>query len=1114
MSEPFGSLGVGAPPDSVPGGGRPFVGRARELLELEAGLDRGRIPEAPLYLITGEPGIGKTRLMQEVEPLASSHGWRVLAARCWEGGGAPAYWPWIQVVRAAGGSFEALSAAPKRGATTSLDPETVRFRLFDDVTRFLYDAARERPVVVMLDDLHAADEPSLLLLRFLAIAPQTDRLLIVATYRKHEIAVRERAELFGDLVRLGHRIHVGGLKRDDVGAYVERAVGHSPSPVVVERLHDVTGGNPFFLGEIVRELLAAGPSIESTLGDAKVRIPEEVRALIRRRVAGLSKEAGGLLRTAAVVGREFDLQILERTSRLSVGRLLNVLQEAADAGIITQMAGGSSYSFAHDLVRDTLYDDLAPSRRLELHERIGRVIEAVAEHDLESHLAEIAHHYAQSAPLGHAREAVDYSVRAGDRAAAVLAYEDAAGHYARALQLLPQADHGPADRCEILLRLGDVHWRSGDAEVAEATFEEAAVLAGSIQQSEGLARAALGHVACRARLTLGALLIGAKTPRGSKAVGMLQEALEALPLGDSGLRARLLARLATELYNTERPEVRLEVSDQAVEMARRLGDPEALVEALLGRHWASLAPDLVDARLANAGEMLSVATAMGDLEMAILARHCRLHAYLELGDIRTVDTELDAMASLADRSGQPFHRWHVVCLRATRAILEGRLEDGVRLAEEALRIGKIRHSEFGSYMFEFAHGVAIGWTNGTLDRLGNTIRGHGERYPGIARWRDALLAAELGDEVAARFELERHASGDFADLPLDGLWILHVCSLAQAAVLVRDERHAARLYQLLLPYAGRLAVSVSTLPFGPVAMRLGMLASLRGRWDEAESHFEAATKLCEEIGARPAMAHVLIEHARALFDRGKAAEKDRAEDLSNRAAGLARGLGLNGLAERASALSRSTRPGFGGRAHEEAVFRREGEYWTVAYAGRMARLRGTKGMRYIACLLASPGKELHVLELVQVSEGAPAIVETVDVGGAAEAGLRTSGLATVGGVLDARAKEEYRRRLKDLSDEREEARSWNDEERKARIDAEIDALTRELTGALGLGGASRDFPSPAERARVAVTKAIRSAARAIARECPPLGDHLAASLRTGRFCSYAPPGEAPPRWAL
>ncbi len=1065
-----------------------------------------------MYLITGEPGIGKTRLMQEVEPLASSRGWRVLTARSWEGGGAPAYWPWIQIVREAGGSFEALSAAPRRGASTSLDPETVRFRLFDDVTRFLRDVASEHPVVVMLDDLHAADEPSLLLLRFLASAPQPDRLLILTTYREHEIAVGERAELFGDLVRLGHRIHVGGLRREDVGTYVERVVGHPLAPAVEARLHDVTGGNPFFLGEVVRELLVAGPDIERALGDAKVRIPQEVRALIRRRVAGLSTEAGGLLRTAAVVGREFDLRILERTSRLSVGRLVNVLQEAADAGIITQAEGGR-YSFAHDLVRETLYDDLVPSRRLELHQRIGRVIEAVATHDLESHLAEIAHHFARSAPLGHAREAVDYSVRAGDRAASVLAYEDAASHYARALGLLPQTDHPPVERCEILLRLGDVQWRSGDAEVAEATFEEAAALAGSILEPERLARAALGHVACRARLTLGALLFGAKTPRGSKAVGMLQEALEALPSGDSGLRARVLARLATELYNTERPEVRLEVSDQAVEMARRLGDPEALVEALLGRHWASLAPDLVEARLANAGEMLSVATAMGDLEMALLARHCRLHAYLELGDIRAVDAELDAMASLADRSGQPFHRWHVVCLRATRAIIEGRLEDGVRLAEEALRIGKIRHSEFGSYMFEFAHGVAIGWANGTLDEVRDTIHQHGVRYPGIARWRDALLAAETRDGVAARFELERHAGGDFADLPPDGLWILHVCSLAHAAVLVRDERRAARLYELLLPYAERLAVSVSTLPFGPVAMRLGMLASLLGRWDEAESHFEAAAKLCEEIGARPAMVHVLIEHARALSERGGALGQARAEELSDRAVELARELGLGGLAERAAALS-STGSGSGRRSDEGAVFRKEGEYWTVAYGGRMARLRGTKGMGYIACLLASPGKELHVLELVQTSEGAPAIVETVDAGAAAEAGLRSSGLETTGRVLDARAKDEYRRRLKDLSDEREEARSWNDEEREARIDAETDALTRELAGALGLGGASRDLPSPAERARVAVTKAIRSAARTIARECPPLGDHLAVSLRTGRFCSYAPPGEAPPSWIL
>ena len=1083
-------------------------------MELEAALDRGGLAGPSLYLITGEPGIGKTRLMQEMEPLASSRGWRVFAARCWEGGGAPAYWPWIQIVREAGGSFEDLSAAPLRGAATSLDPEAVRFRLFDDVTGFLRDATSERPVLVMLDDLHAADEPSLLLLRFIATASQPDRLLILSTYREGETSVRDQAELFGDLVRLGHRIHVGGLKREDVGVYVERVVGQSQSHVVVERIHDITGGNPFFLGEIVRELLAAGPSIENTLRDDEVRIPEEVRALIRRRAAGVSKEAGGLMRTAAVVGREFDLRILERTSRLSVSRLLNVLQEAVDAGIITQTAGGSSYSFSHGLVRDTLYDDLLPSRRLELHERIGRVIEAVAEHDLESRLPELAHHYAQSAPLGHAREAVDYSVRAGDRAAAVLAYEGAAGHYARALQLLPQTDHGPTDRCEILLRLGDVQWRSGDAEVAEATFEEAAALAGSIPEPEGLARAALGYVACRARLTLGALLLGAKTPRGSKAVGMLQEALEALPSGDSGLRARLLARLATELYNTERPEVRLEVSDQAVEMARRLGDPEALVEALLGRHWASLAPDLVDARLANAGEMLSVATAMGDLEMAILARHCRLHAYLELGDIRSVDAELDAMTSLADRSGQPFHRWHVVCLQATRAILEGRLEDGVRLAEEALRIGRIRHSEFGSYIFEFAHRVAIGWTNGTLDELRDTIHRHGKRYPGIARWRDALLAAELRDQVAARFELERHVSRDFADLPLDGLWILHVSSLAQAAVLVRDERRAARLYELLLPYAGRLAVSVSTLPFGPVAMRLGMLASLLGRWDEAESHFEAGTKLCEEIGARPAMARALIEHARSLFDRGGAVEKDRAEDLSNRAAGLAQGLGLEGLAERALALSRSARSGLGGRGDEEAVFRREGEYWTVAYAGGMARLRGTKGMRYIACLLASPGKEFHVLELVRASEGHPAIAETVDVGTAAEAGLQGSGLEAAGRVLDARAKDEYRHRLKELGDEREEARSWNDKEREARIDAEIDALTRELTGALGLGGASRDLPFPAERARVAVTKAIRSASRAIARECPSLGEHLAVSLRTGRFCSYAPPGEAPPRWAL
>ncbi|MBA3263236.1 MAG: AAA family ATPase [Thermoleophilaceae bacterium] len=429
MSEKLASTEVSSP--RTPG--RPFVGRVTELEELRAALDLTAARRGFLFLLSGEPGIGKTRLMHELAREAGERGWRVAAGRCWEEGGAPAYWPWIQAVRALGGDFERLAARPGE----SVDPQTVRFRLFNAVAEFLVDTAQARPLVVVLDDLHAADAASLVMLRFVSEAVADAPVLVVGSYREREARLHERPESFAELVRVATRVSLQGLSVDEVEAYFAGVTGGDAPRSPAARLHVLTGGNPFFLGEVVRlvahdTLLDGGAAL-----DPMGRVPEEVRTLLRRRIADLPQDAVEALRVAAVVGREFNFRVLERTCRVSVARLLDVLAEACDAGVITEdPAFPRRYAFVHELVRETLYDDLAAAQRLELHRMIGAVLEELYRNDLDPHLSEIAHHLALAAPVGDVSAAVGYLVRAGDRAASLLAYEEAGVHYERALGLL------------------------------------------------------------------------------------------------------------------------------------------------------------------------------------------------------------------------------------------------------------------------------------------------------------------------------------------------------------------------------------------------------------------------------------------------------------------------------------------------------------------------------------------------------------------------------------------------------------------------------------------------------------------------------------------------------
>jgi len=1032
---------------------RPFVGRAQELKDLDAGLAEATDGRGSLVLLAGEPGIGKTRLMAELGRRAADRDVLVVTGRCWEEGGAPPYWPWIQVIRSLGGDLERLAAATAPAGDrrpVGVVPQGDRLRLFDDVARLLSAAAEERPVLLTLDDVHAADEPSLLMLRFLGDALARSRVLVVASYRETERRLRHLAPLFAELARVGRRVALRGLTPAELAAYVTTVTGTPPAPETVTRLSTVTGGNPFFLGEVVRLLAAPEPAAYAPAGrDPLLQIPEEVRVLIRRRVAALSREAGTVLRIASVTGREFDLPVLQAASRIPTLRLVALLREAAAAGLLIDLGGAAHrHSFAHELVRETLYDDLTPGRRFSLHRDIGRLLVDLHGDDLGPHLSEVARHLALAAPVGNAAEAVDYLVRAGHHAAKLFAYEEATAHYLQALDLLPLDNGGPARRSDLLLRLGEAQWRAGDGAQARTTYEQAIELARRTGDGDVLARAALGYVTA-----LGGFLLYARFEVGGTGVRLLEEALAVLPRQDSSLRALLMAHLALEMWSGNEPvDLRMTVSQDAIDMARRLGDSEALGTALHARHWALTTPGMARERLAQTEEMLHVATETRDATIEFLAHNARFHCFLELCDRRGMEAESLAMSELAARLRQPFYRWHTVCLQTLRATLDGRFADA-------------------------------------------------ERFPWIPRWRDALAAADLGDRAAARRELDT-LGGDVGHLSRDGLWVLHLCALAETCVLAGDRRRAHQLYTALLPRAQDNAVSYTQQPFGPVALRLGQLAVLLGRWQDAEEHFSTALARCELLGARAIRIRVLLEHAAALAARREPADRSRLDALLGEADALCQELGTPELAARVADLRRSC------GEPETAVFRREGATWTLAYGGTTVRLPDLKGLHYLRQLLRAPGREVHVLELVQAVEGVPGRPAT-----AADDDLAETGAGTIP-LLDAQAKAAYRRRLHELAAELAEARDWADTGRVERLEDEAEALRRELARAVGLGGRDRSAPTPAERARVSVTKSVRAAIKAIDRCAPSLGQHLADSVRTGRMCVYAPPAAAPPRWTV
>src|SRR5262245_20018365 len=573
-----------------------FVGRERELDTLASGLHDAASGRPRYFLVTGDAGIGKTRTVEELIRRTRLPEARVLWGRAPEQAGAPSYWAWIRVLEhdatrgdartrqetwAGDGPVLAYLVPAIRQRCQEVEPAPpqggdmqARFALLDAVTGFLRRAAAADPLLLVLEDLHWADEASLALLGFVAGELRAAQLLLVATCREHEPHQRMRG--FADAVRLAQRIALRGLDRAAVGDLIARATEDAPDPALVSRLHDLTGGNPFYLDEVLRVLADDGRLRDQGRDAAPVPLPDSVRQTLRRRLEPLDPEDRELLSLASVVGREFDVVLLTHAAGSTPDAVLGHLAAAVATGLLEESSTAGRFRFAHALVHETVYGDLLPAARARLHQRVAAALDAraVADH-ADAPLAELAAHYARAAPLGTAAQAVEWSVKAAEQAAGLFAYGDAIAHYERALAALALLAPDERKRLQIHLALGEVAVRAARYPQARQAFEQAARRARALGDKDSFVLAALSFA-------------DASPPTGAPnptVIALLQEALEGVGEADGFSRALTLAMLGQALYFSELDRSQ-DLTAEALATARRTGDPVALSLALLYRQVA------------------------------------------------------------------------------------------------------------------------------------------------------------------------------------------------------------------------------------------------------------------------------------------------------------------------------------------------------------------------------------------------------------------------------------------------------------------------------------------------------------------------------------------------
>ncbi len=934
-----------------------FVGRERELSELFSALELATHGQGGMVTLSGDPGIGKTRLAQVLAHAAAQRGVLALWGRCSEDPGAPPYWPWVQLVRAhvqtrnedalrgelgTSASYIAEMApevAQRIGriaaATHPSDAAQARFLLFDALASFWKRVAASDTLLLILDDAHCADIPSLKLLEFLAKEIGAARVALLATYRSSDVSqdhplsdtLREAARH----VRM-ERIALSGMNAQESEELMRNMLGAALTPQLAANIHARTEGNPLFIREMAHYLQESAHTEDVSpvprWEQLAAAVPEGIRQIIGARLNKLSQACVEVLQAAAVMGRNFSHDIvclaLAPDSRDQTSA---VLQEAIAARIAEPAAAPGGFRFTHALLCEVLYTRIPPTRRARLHERIARAMQARYTHELAPHLAALAHHYCSSLPEGPADTAAEMAERAGKHAQDQLAFEEAALHYRLALQVMAQdAQANVARRADLYVRLGKMQSHSGDSGRALESFQRAFACAQQSNDPELQARAAIDFEEASWRYSI----------LSAAAIAPLKEALAALGPNDGALKATTLSALSRALMFIGAPDEAYRTAELAHAMARRVGDAAALVEALTRSLVSYERPGDFAQRCANTEEGVALARRTGNREFLLYLVAWQVYNLAESGDMLARAQSLQELERLVDEQRQPLYRYVLGRFEAVHAMFEGRFNDAERIASQASVYG-VNFPELGSADVHAVQMLSLRREQGRLAEVAPVLELFERDAPPGSRWRPGLMIvySELGQHDKARAIYESFARENFASVAHDARWIMTIAYLAEMCCLLGDAAGAAHLYRALLPYDGRnLIVGHKVVTYGPASRYLGMLAAAMQRWKQAEAHFTDAIAMNVRQGSKPWLAHAQYQFAVMLNARSAPGDRSRALELLEQALTIATALDMRMLVARSGALRDSIKPARSRAKFPAGLSRREVQVLKLVAQGK------------------------------------------------------------------------------------------------------------------------------------------------------------------------------------
>ncbi|MFB9443862.1 AAA family ATPase [Dactylosporangium vinaceum] len=805
-----------------------LVGRQAEQRRIADRIAQAAKGNGGVLLIVGEAGLGKTSLAEHAAEQARPD-LTVAWSRCAEASATPAFWPWTQILRAIGGSEDLLDALAGRRAADHADPETALFELHEQVAEALHT-----PLLIVIDDLHAADPASLQLLAHLAPTLHRRPILVLATLRPEtsEAAVRETLALLAN-ERGAERIRLAALTEADVAEYVKR-----PGPVA-HALLERTGGNPFYLKELLRLLESEYPDgWGDTQAVAAAGVPESVRDVIARRLSRLPAPARELLETAAVIGRDVDLLLLAAGTGREHDQVMAGLEPVIGIGMLLEVPDSWDYRFSHALVRDTVYGSLTRLQRARLHKRVGEALEAFDRPDDPEHLGRLVHHFTMAARLGVADRAVRYARRAAELAMAQLAYDEAARYLESALGALDPTGPGAAgERGRLLVQLGLARRAAGDLDGTRAVLDEALTLARPLGDDE---------LAMDAATLFGGATLWTWRPYltvDERMIAILREQLDRLGPDDVYRRAVLLGTLAVELYHHPDREQGEAHAAEAVRLARGLGDPELLARTLNNAWNVAWVPQRLAERRATTDELLAIPGLPRTVE--VMARLHRMITEVSVGDVAGFDADLARAVRLAEEIRSPVLPAQVRYAQAGRAVLAGDWEAGERLVGEAFALQE-HTSLWGTQWIRLAMLYTSRRFQGRAGELRDElIRRADEPHLQLLRPTAVLAACESGDEELARALVERWGTAR------EQLWCWDFVAFQWALVAARlgtpDPRE---LYAEIEPYADRFpTLGTGCATWGTLGFALAGLAARLGEPGKALVHAEAALAAHRRLGA-------------------------------------------------------------------------------------------------------------------------------------------------------------------------------------------------------------------------------------------------------------------------